>query len=197
MATANPYVSFNSPVPYICLVCGSCHAWNGTFAPACLRHHYFHTQCFVCKIDFVFLAAAVNHFNAHSVAAMMGYRHFPPALPDELRNATVCPPTYLPNMTMLDHSPPPSPAVLLHMMSSHLAWLSDEVANLPVSSYDANQEARAGRLALADLAFRRQLATWYPELVPNAQNMHIGALARVLRPQYFRWLFQARKHLSD
>lgn len=107
----------------------------------------------------VFLAAAVNHFNAHSVAAMMGYRHFPPALPDELRNATVCPPTYLPNMTMLDHSPPPSPAVLLHMMSSHLAWLSDEVANLPVSSYDANQEARAGRLALADLAFRRQLAT--------------------------------------
>ena len=42
-----------------------------------------------------------------------------------------------------------------------------------------DQEARAGRLALADLAFRRQLATWYPELVPNAQNMHIGALARV------------------
>ena len=105
MATANPYVSFNSPVPYICLVCGSCHAWNGTLAPACLRHQYFHTQCFVCKIDFVFLAAAVDHFNAHSVAAMMGYRHFPPALPDELRNTTVCPPTYLPNMTMLDHSP--------------------------------------------------------------------------------------------
>jgi len=180
MATANTRVSFNSPVPYVCLVCGSCHAWNGTFAPACLRHRYFHIQCFVCKIDFVLFAAAVDHFNAHSVAAMMGYRHFPPALPDEVRNATVCPPTYLPN-----HSPPPSPAVLLHMMSNHLAWLSDEVANLPVSSYDANQEARAGRLPLADLAFRRQLATWYPELVPNAQNMHISALASFITRKSF------------
>jgi len=52
-------------------------------------------------------------------------------------------------------------------------------------------------LSLADLAFRRQLAAWYPELVPNAQNMLVSALARALRPQYFRWLFQARKHLSE
>jgi len=121
MATANPRVPFDSPVPYIGLVCGSCHARNGTFSPACLCHQYlchqyFHVQCFVCKIDFVLSAAAVDHFNAHSVAPMMGYRHFPPALPEEVRNATVSPPTYLPNMTMLYHSPPPSPAVLLHVM---------------------------------------------------------------------------------
>jgi len=197
MATANPHVLFNSPVPYICLVCGSCHASNGIFSPACLRHQYFHVQCFVCKIDFVLFAAAVDHFNAHSVAAMMGYRHFPPALPEEVRNATVSPLTYLPNMTMLDHSPPPSPAVLLHIMSNHLAWLVDETANLPASSYDARREASAGRLSLADLAFRRQLAVWYPEVVPDAQNMPVSALARALCPQYFRWLFEARKHLSE
>jgi len=129
----------------------------------------------VCKIDFVFFAAAVDHFNAHSVAAMMGYRHFPPALPDELRNATVCPPTYLPNMTMLDHSPPPSPAVLLHMMSNHLAWLSDEVANLPVSSYDANQEARAGRLALADLPHGTQ--NWSTMLKTCISVLSLGLCA--------------------
>jgi len=191
MATSSSRILLSSPISYICLVCGQSHPWCGTFDSACLQHRIFHVKCRSCNMNFALVIIATDHFNTHTAITMLSYQSVP------VTGLTINPPTYMPTMVMSDRSPPPSPAVLLHMISNHLTWLANEVANMPVPSYGTRRSVTTGRLRVADLAFRRQLATWYPELVPDAPLMSVSSLARAMLPHYTRRLFQVRMHLSQ
>ena len=129
------------------------HPWCGTFDSACLQHRIFNVKCRSCNMNFASVIIATDHFNTHDAITMLGYQSVP------VTGLTINPPTYIPTMVMINRSPPPSPAVLLHMISNHLAWLANEVANLPVPSYGTRRAVSTGRLTVSDLAFRRQLAT--------------------------------------
>jgi len=191
MATAGSRIIPSSPVSYLCLVCGQNRIWRGTFGPACLQHRIFHVKYRNCNMDFASVVIATDHFNTHAAIALMGYEPVP------VTGLTVNPPTYMPTMVMINRTPPPSPAVLLHMISNHLAWLAHGVANMPVPTYGTRRSVTTGRLRVADLAVRRQLATWYPESVPDAPLMSLSSLARAMIPHYDRWLCQVRQHLSQ
>ena len=58
---------------------------------------------------------------------------------------------------------------------------------MPVPSHGTCRSVNTGRLRVSDLAFNRQLATWYPELVPDAPLMSVSALARAMLPHYIPW----------
>jgi len=97
-------------ISYICLVCGQSHPWCGTFDAACLQHRIFHVKCRSCNMNFASVIIATDHFNTHTAITMLGYQSVP------VTGLTINRPTYIPTMVMINRSPPPSPAVLLHMI---------------------------------------------------------------------------------
>ena len=89
---------------------------------------------------------------------------------------------------------------LLVAATEHLVWLAAAMARVPIirpnMALSDFVEQAYRRFAVSvpesDTAFRRRLATDYPESLMNAVELSVNDIARILIPLYESWATAAR-----
>jgi len=211
-------------ISFTCRICNFTGSWLHQLQDHA-GHERYEVNCNLCQLTMSTSVLAMNHFRTHQQPLTSTQRSLTPneipATPcpseesnNRLRSLSPVSERSEGNSPLFPLAQPPPPysssederlVPLLISATEHLVWLAAAMArvpvirpNMPLSDFVEQAYRRFGEsVSNTDTAFRRRLATDYPESLMNAVELPVNDIARILLPLYESWATAARnRHVN-